>query len=617
MSNILQPFNNAVEFFLRFFNRLNILMAPLNKLAMMSAAVVIFVLMSGCTAKDPGTVSGKNKISPAPEPEAIRPPPARQVLQEESKPAPASPPMLPLTPKEEPVTGSMHWSKADMDFARTRLEKYENRYASWLVLEARAPEGESAEKMEALGTECTRKLEQLISRYGLLLKIMETGGDVSREDSVPASLQKIVQLDIGFLESKCTEGLVSTPAFPVEEAPETEPGPTLAAAEKNIAQKMEEGAYSEVLIAYGQLARDFPGQLVSPTTRLHYVLALRYTGQVEAAVRNLQNIFSFDKPLPEPLSLERQTADLLLVAGEPAAAARFYQNVITGHNEIQAERTWAEEQLSFLQETEFDSMEMLAYTKLLREFLTSDYRLEGARLNEAIRAFTVEHTGSPVAVSALRLKAFTMEKVKVWFSSKLRTAYSLAEEKNFAAAAQVLEGMNQYSLPAELQAVLQQTYYAIAQAEIREEESRRHLKEVELTRQWEAAVNLLDSQQFDSAIASFTALQDTAYGEEARTKITEATNRAAGRMRKEAAALFIRAGKTADPEEKKKLLLSSHQLLQDIVARYPQSDLLDKVHRNIDVLEEQIGRIDPTLLEQIERETPAADAAFPAARAAD
>jgi hypothetical protein len=87
-------------------------------------------------------------------------------------------------------------------------------------------------------------------------------------------------------------------------------------------------------------------------------------------------------------------------------------------------------------------------------------------------------------------------------------------------------------------------------------------------------------------------------------KIIEAANQAAGEMRKEAAALFIRAGKTQDLEQKKHLLLESHRLLKDIQTQYPQTELLDKVQQNISILEEQINRLDPTLLEKSSLENP-------------
>jgi hypothetical protein len=50
------------------------------------------------------------------------------------------------------------------------------------------------------------------------------------------------------------------------------------------------------------------------------------------------------------------------------------------------------------------------------------------------------------------------------------------------------------------------------------------------------------------------------------------------------------------------LLLASHQLLKEILVKYPQTDLLDKVNQNLAVLEEQIRRIDPALLEELPEE---------------
>jgi hypothetical protein len=107
----------------------------------------------------------------------------------------------------------------------------------------------------------------------------------------------------------------------------------------------------------------------------------------------------------------------------------------------------------------------------------------------------------------------------------------------------------------------------------------------------------MDSRRFDLAIPAFENLLGTDYEEQAKIKIVEAANLAAGQMRKEAASLFVQAGKTPDIENKKKLLLDSYGLLNEILVKFPQTDLLDKVNQNIAILEEQIRRIDPALLE--------------------
>ena len=192
----------------------------------------------------------------------------------------------------------------------------------------------------------------------------------------------------------------------------------------------------------------------------------------------------------------------------------------------------------------------------MREFQTYDYRIDAPRLNEAINAFATQYTGSPVAVSALRLKTFVKEQLKSWFSRQLIRVDSLVAEKKFTEAAEILESMTRYYLPAELQAVLQKTYYEVAQTEIQEMETQQQIQEVALNEQWDAATKLLESQRYDSAIAAFTALLDTEYEKEAMMKITEAANQAASQMRKDAASLFVRAGRTPDLEQKKELLLA-------------------------------------------------------------
>ena len=83
-------------------------------------------------------------------------------------------------------------------------------------------------------------------------------------------------------------------------------------------------------------------------------------------------------------------------------------------------------------------------------------------------------------------------------------------------------------------------------------------------------------------------------------------------MRKEAASLFISAGKTQDYDQKKALLLESYRLLREIPRKYPQTDLLDKVQQNIAILEKQIERIDPALLDKRRQENSTATPLPPA-----
>ncbi|UCD65993.1 MAG: hypothetical protein JSW69_08300 [Deltaproteobacteria bacterium] len=491
---------------------------------------------------------------------------------------------------------------SDINFVQLRLNAYENKFEHWLKISEKYNEGTLATKLAAYETECVQNLERILTGYSLLLDRMQQSETVSVDRIATVDPKEMQQLDIAFLESRCSELLSLDIADQYEFMPETEPEITFDVAQEAIASHMEQGNYLEVLYAYERLSLAFPDQKPSLSTQLNYGLTLQYTGQTEAAARHFKGMLESGELSIEPLSLQREIADLFLASGNVAAAESYYESIILAHESIGVEKSWAEEQLAFLRSVDSESDEMAAYIKLLREFHMYDYRIYSTELNEAINAFATEYAGSPVAVSGLRLKTFAADQLKLWFGRQLVHIDSLVADKKFTEATEMLKRMSRYYLPAELQAVLQKTFYEVSQAEIREIETQRHIQEMELTEQWDTAVNLLDSQQYDNAILAFEALVGTEYEERAKMKIVETANQAASQMRKEAASLFIKAGRTPDFEKKKELLLASHRLLTEILDKYPQTDLLDKVNQNKVILEEQIMKIDPALLEVLREE---------------
>jgi len=598
-------------------------MLPYNAFKPFTVTILLAFLIYGCGATRPVTPAGRVQ-SPEPASQeviqeaAIQSQGPEQVEQKTAEPALTSPPSRVFQPEESTETRKMELDSADIEFIQRRLDEYGNKFESWLEFSELTQEDDAAEELTASETECVQELERILNGYSLLLERMHLSGysllldrmqpdDTVAFDSIAtADLKKMQQLDIAFLESRCGELLAVDFAPRYEFLPETEPKLSFAAAQEVIAANVEQGAYQEALLSYGRLAQDFPDQAPSLSTQMNYGLALQYTGQIEAAAAHFTSMLQADELSIGTLSLQREIADLLLASGNVDAAASYYDNVLFGHEAIGTETKWAEEQLAFLREVDPESEDMAAYIALLREFQTYDYRIDAPRLNEAINAFATQYTGSPVAVSALRLKTFVKEQLKSWFSRQLIRVDSLVAEKKFTEAAEILESMTRYYLPAELQAVLQKTYYEVAQTEIQEMETQQQIQEVALNEQWDAATKLLESQRYDSAIAAFTALLDTEYEKEAMMKITEAANQAASQMRKDAASLFVRAGRTPDLEQKKELLLASHRLLTEIVDKYPQTELLDKVYQNIAILEGQIARFDPALLEELQQENPAA-----------
>ena len=143
----------------------------------------------------------------------------------------------------------------------------------------------------------------------------------------------------------------------------------------------------------------------------------------------------------------------------------------------------------------------------------------------------------------------------------------------------------------------------LAQVEAQLEETRQQarqvrfqLKEQQEVSQWQQAIELFERRDYDAAIIVFTGLLQGDYGLRAAEKLAEAANLAAAEMRRQAASLFVKARKIEDPEQKKEILMQSRERLLGLLAKYPQIDLLDKVKQNLQVLEEQIRKIDPDLL---------------------
>jgi tetratricopeptide (TPR) repeat protein len=557
-------------------------------------------LLTGCGPTYSGPPSDK-AITPEPS--------SRQVMQEQASQSQAPVPPASRVPafgtEAPPESREVKLDAADIEFVRHRLDEYGKKFEYWLEFSEMAQEEKLAEEVTALEPECMQKLERILSGYSLLLEKMQKNDTIPLDQLAAVDPKKIQQLDIAFLESRCGELLAMDIPAQHEVVPEPKPKLSFDAAQKVIAAKVEQGRYQEALSAYGQLALDFPDQKPFLATRLNYGLALQYNGQVEAAARHFTDLLESGELSIDPIRLQREIADLLLASGNVAAAESYYDKVIQGYGSIGAEKTWAEEQLAFLASVDPGSAGMAAYVKLLREFQTYDYRIDAPRLNEAIQDFAVQYAGTPFAVSALRLKTFAPEQMRSWFERQLIKIDYLVSEKRFTEAIDILKSMTRYYFPADLQAILQKTYYEVAQAEIEAREVQRRMQEIEFTKQWETATNLLESQRYDPAISAFEALMGTEYEEQAKIKITEASNLAASQMRKEAASLFVRAGKTMDPEQKKVLLLASHRLLTEIPTKYPQTDLLDKVEQNIAILEMQIMRFDPALLEELQQGNPA------------
>jgi len=560
--------------------------------------LAVTLLFTGCASTQTST-SSKRADTAALKRAQQQPPPAKTV--KDAEPLNSS---LISSKFQQEKTASVQKitvSQADIDFVEQRLLIYEQKFRQWLEVADKIQQNDGPAALPD-DTECVQQFERILTGYSLLFERMLHNTTVPIEKLYTVDPTPMQQLDIAFLESRCAELLGHDTMFADDFLAATEEPPSFDQLEEQVAAHLAAGNYQNTIFSYMQLLQLYPSRAPDFNTLYQFGLALQHTGQVEAAARHYNKMFSSAAQPIGHASLQRQIADLLLAAGDPAASISSYETLNDLYSSYAAEKKWADEQLTFLKNADPDSEEMIAYMKLLREFMTNDYKIHGAELNEKLYTFALDYAGNPITDNALRLKAFSESQLRFWFEQQLMKVDSLVAQKNFQKGLETLNQLSGYYLSLELQAILQRTFNEVTLAEARETEVQRQLEEMALVDQWASAVNLLDSQHYDTAILAFRAFQETEYADQAQAKITEAANLAAGQMRKEAASLFIKAGKIADFERKKELLLTSHKLLKEILVKYPQTDLLDKVNHNISVLEEQIQRIDPQLLEELPEE---------------
>ncbi len=103
---------------------------------------------------------------------------------------------------------------------------------------------------------------------------------------------------------------------------------------------------------------------------------------------------------------------------------------------------------------------------------------------------------------------------------------------------------------------------------------------------------LVEEEKFEEAIERITALEENEINaSEANALKLLATEGMIKRERKKAARLFLMAKNSPDPEKKKKHLLSSYDILKQIVDKYPLSSLNSKINGNIKTVENELEKL--------------------------
>ncbi len=503
----------------------------------------------------------------------------------------------PAVEEETERWAGMGEQEPDIAYLEQRVSVYEKKLAKWWALEEKTQNLEPNFTKPAEWTECLSQIECILSDYGMLRTQQLQGASSLAQETPPVTILEAQRRDIVFLESDC-EKILAPGAEMVGAWVDSWWKPLADQAKAVVRQYFENGEYDKAISAYERLST-ISGRQIGISAKQEYGLALLYAGRLDDAARVYQELLSeFTGTAQQAMPWEflRKAADLSFATGNLAEAKARYEQMVADYQVVTEDNSWIVDQLALINAADISPAEMAEYTSLLRAFLAFDGQGPGGGLLK--QADNLAHN-SPAALSAKQIREAVKNRVRAWVGSRLVLVDNLTEEKKFGQAKAILEDILSDDLAPDIRGIVQRTMDEVVMAEAQELAAQKLLIEQSLALKWEEANKLLESKRYDEAIKGFKSLLATDYDEQAGKKVTEAARLAAVEKRKEAATLFIKASKAVAPELKKEFLVSSWRLLKEIKEKYPHVDIIDKVIGNLKVLEEQINRLDPALLDAL------------------
>jgi len=478
-----------------------------------------------------------------------------------------------------------------------RIFAYEIKLNKWKALETKATALNLEEEQKEKLARCRQQLQAVLDGYNdlhqqLLARNTFTTGDLVRGEALLAMEKQ----DLQFTESECGAMLVGGEQvgglLPTNED-------LIKQRRQAVRQARQRQDYQATVTAYEQL--EAAGDKTPPyDLTFAYGQALMKTGQEEKA----RDVFSAllarirrqDQAQWE-FKLMQLIGDLEFALGKYEPAQKQYTEITDLYAQLNERNDWARQQLSALGAANEQTREVRDYAALLRSFLAYNPDRDGFSVVRQAENFVATYPYSLVSSSADKLVTISRQRAEKWYKELLRQVDDLVTAEQYEDALLTIEAVPRTILPVEKQQELADLARKIRTTKAMKEEEERLAREQAMQENWNTAMTHLRAREYDQAIESFRKLLGTEYEEKARKRIDEAANLAASEDRKRAAELFVRSGRTHDLESRKRLLMASRQLLQDILIKYPQATLVPKAKRNLKRIEEEIRAIDPTLLE--------------------
>ncbi len=553
----------------------NIFLSPTNffqSAGSIYGLITVVLLLAGCADSGLGGLVSKNHV-PLPEASEEKIIPVEPVIKSENT--------ITIKPeKVEPRTITVKTSSQELTafaFIDKRAQACQAELTKWqqtIFVKQRPPEG---------WDECLMALDRISRHYRALQhKIM-----INQTVDITNDYQRLLEDDILFQASPCN-GLDQQKTGAMEKAARRE-------LETALIVNSKQGNYQEVVLLYNRLSA-VADDNISPNIKELYAEAQLKNNNPAAAA---EIFVELKKKYADfsPMFMGRLAARLFLAAGNVAAAENEYKNLLDYYAGLQGDAILIREQLTFLEDAEQHQRELDRFSAVLRGSLSFNGQHLSKEMSRAMTALDSNYPETIYAEKARKIYVPCEERMRAWVAEQLALADTLMVEKKFTRAREILSDVTNGPLPFELEEQVVQLAEQIRLAEEKEKDTQQQLIEHARDIQWEEGVKLLDSRQYDEAIAVFTALLDSNYHDKAEKRLLETKRMAAVNLRRKSAGLFIKARNSADPLRRGELLLEARRMLLEILEKYPQVDIAAKVKQNLKVIEEDIFQLNPQLMD--------------------
>ncbi len=491
-----------------------------------------------------------------------------------------------------------------MAYINDRIFEYGRKLERWKELDREALNSDMTREDAEQMVVCFKELQQMLGGYSRLREELMQQSAYSKYDGESgerfAELQK---RDITFLESPCgkTLGGLEDKSAGWQEREESA---DLSQIETLIERYAVNGEYEEVVQSWLQIP-EAQRDRVDLKTRVAYGNALMFLHQEEKAARIYQQIVdelsSSKRQSFDLIALRKVLADLYTAAGNYDFAEQQYKNISDDYKNLGKIDEWSKLQMFILERSEQGSPELTEYSSLLRNYLGFIPEQDGYKVVWQADNFLKNYPYTTVSSNVDMIKKDALARADSWFNGFVSGVEQLAQENKYEEGLELIKTIPNDIIDEEKKLALQAKEEDLVLEDAVNRETQRLVQMKELERQWNSAILLTKSGDYESAIGVFIGLLDTEYSAKASEKIESVSLLAAKAERRRAANIFSRFTKTPDVESKKALLIECRNILHEILVKYPDVDIADKVVGNIERVEREMNMLDPDLLPRLQR----------------